>query len=218
MEDPMESGNSTAVTLATQAANYLAQGQDLVIFQGQNAISSNPLFQSGIVLHRGVPADTGLLDLRPSKPLPEDQVIPVKAKGPDVWGENTFAAVAKGYSVLQKKGKYGPYALVLQTIAYADTYAPLPDTLILTADRLNPLMTAGFYGTGTLTVPNEAVFYGVLLSTGGYAEDLVCGLDAITGCMQQDIDGNYRFRVVERFALRLKDIFSVVRLEFQRKT
>jgi len=33
--------------------------------------------------------------------------------------------------------------------------------------------------------------------------------------MQQDTNGSYRFRVVERFALRLKDITAVVRLEFQ---
>jgi hypothetical protein len=34
--------------------------------------------------------------------------------------------------------------------------------------------------------------------------DLVVGLDATTGFMQQDTDGTYRFRVVDRFALRLK--------------
>src|SRR5690348_13274934 len=67
-----------------------------------------------------------------------------------VYAEHTFAAVAEGYSVLQGNGQYGPYALVLQTTPYADTYAPLPDTLILTADRIKPLMTAGFFGTGTL--------------------------------------------------------------------
>jgi hypothetical protein len=33
--------------------------------------------------------------------------------------------------------------------------------------------------------------------------------------MQQDPNGNYRFRVVERLALRLKDLSAVIRLEFQ---
>jgi hypothetical protein len=45
--------------------------------------------------------------------------------------------------------------------------------------------------------------------------DLVVGIDATTAFMQQDTDGNYRFRVLERFALRLKDTSAVVRLEFQ---
>jgi len=215
----MELGHSTAVTLATRAANLLSQAEDLVIFSGQNAISSNTLFQNGIVLNRGAPTDTGLLDLPPSAlPLPEAQVIQVEPKDPavpGVYAEHTFAAVAQGYSVLQGNGQYGPYALVLQTTPYADTYAPLPDTLILTADRLKPLMTAGFFGTGTLPSGSEPRFFGLLVSLGGNPMDLVVGLDATTAFMQQDTDGAFRFRVVERFALRLKDITAVIRFEFQ---
>ena len=68
----MELGHSTAVTLATHAANILAQAEDLVIFQGANAISNSSLFappavdgvaQQPFVMSRGVPADTGLLIL-----------------------------------------------------------------------------------------------------------------------------------------------------------
>jgi uncharacterized linocin/CFP29 family protein len=218
----MELGHSTAVTLATRAANLLSQAEDLVIFSGQNAISANILFQNGVVLNRGTPSDTGLLDLSPGTlPLPPTQIILVEPKDPavpGVYAEHTFAAVAQGYSVLQGNGQYGPYALVLQTTPYADTYAPLPDTLILTADRLKPLMTAGFFGTGTLpsnALESEPRSFGLLVSLGGNTMDLVVGLDATTAFMQQDTDGAFRFRVVERFALRLKDITAVVRLEFQ---
>jgi uncharacterized linocin/CFP29 family protein len=217
MRDINETGHSTAVTLATRAANLLAQAEDLVIFQGQNALTGSSLFQNGIVFNRGVPADAGLLDIvTGAAALPASQIIQVPPKSPDVYGENTFAAVAKGYSVLQGNGQYGPYALVLHFIPYADTYAPLPTTLILTADRIEPLMTAGFFGTGTLPpAGTKAPFFGVLVSLGGNSMDLVVGLDATTAFMQQDTDGNYRFRVVERFGLRLKDISAVVRLEFQ---
>jgi hypothetical protein len=96
-------------------------------------------------------------------------------------------------------------------------------------------MTAGFYGSGTLptnfpatpvppglAVPpppppfgGNASFAGVLVSLGGNTMDLVVGLDATTAFMQQDPNGNYRFRVVQRFALRLKDTTGVIRLEFQ---
>lgn len=241
-----ELGHSTAVTLATRAANLLAQAEDLVIFQGQNAINNNPLFQpppgapagtSPIVQTRGVPSDSGLLDLplAPGQPpplLPPVQgvaVVLLAAATPGVYGDHTFGAVSLGYSILQGNGQYGPYALVLQTTPYADTYAPLPTTLILTADRLNPLMTAGFYGSGTLPTnivatvsfnppappAGNASFTGVLVSLGGNTMDLVVGLDATTAFMQQDTNGNYRFRVLERFALRLKDTTAVIRLEFQ---
>ena len=78
-------------------------------------------------------------------------------------------------------------------------------------------MTAGFFGTGSMpskpgTTPQ---FFGTLVSLGGNTMDLVVGLDATTAFMQQDTDGNYRFRVVERFGLRLKDVTAVVRLEFE---
>jgi uncharacterized linocin/CFP29 family protein len=44
--------------------------------------------------------------------------------------------------------------------------------------------------------------------------DLVRGIDATVGFMQEDTDNLYRFRVYERMALRLKDINAVIRLEF----
>jgi uncharacterized linocin/CFP29 family protein len=72
------------------------------------------------------------------------------------YGENTFAAVAKGYTSLQELGHYGPYALVLHDRIYADTHAPLATTLIMPADRIKPLVTVKdnvmFYGTGTLPI------------------------------------------------------------------
>jgi uncharacterized linocin/CFP29 family protein len=149
----------------------------------------------------------------------------LNAKNPGIYGSNTFGAVAKAYATLQGAGQYGPYALVLQTTPYADTYAPVVGgTLVITADRIHPLMTAGFYGAGTLPQNTPATslsgganasYVGVLVSLGGNTMDLVVGLDATTAFMQQDPNGNYRFRVVERLALRLKDTTGVIRLEFE---
>ena len=252
--DLAELGHSTAVTLATRAANILAQAEDLIVFQGANALT-NPLFNPPApvplvaggpappppppkVLSRGTPSDSGLLDLpvagAAAPPLtPAVQALPVilaAAGTPNVYGSNTFQQVSAGYSILQGAGQYGPYALVLQTTPYADTYAPVAAGLVITADRIKPLMTAGFYGSGTLptnipasvsfVVPpaapaGNASFTGVLVSLGGNTMDIVVGLDATTAFMQQDPNGNFRFRVVERFALRLKDTTAVIRLEFQ---
>jgi uncharacterized linocin/CFP29 family protein len=218
--DPMELGHSTAVTLATRAANILARAEDIVIFQGANGIAGSSLFNDkpAKVLNRGIPADSGLLDLAlkgAAQPpiLPDVEAIPVPLLDktiPGVYGANTFQNVASAYAKLQKKGQYGPYALVLETIPYADTYAPVAAGLVITADRIKPLMTAGFYGSGTLLASR-----GVLVSLGGNTMDLVVGLDATVAFMQQDPNGNFRFRVVQRFALRLKDSSAVVRLEFE---
>lgn len=221
-------GHSTAVTLATKAANTLAQAEDLIIFQGQNAITGSALFTNSLVLTLAgnQPADTGLLDFpngaKAPAGAPAVTVIPVPPLAPAVpgvtYGPNTFEAVAQAYSALQAVGHYGPYALVLETIPYADTYAPLPATLTLTADRIKPLVTSGFFGTGTLP-PNPppapvAPYFGVMVSLGGNTMDLVCGLEPIVAFMQEDTNGNFRFRVLERFALRIKDLTSIVVLQF----
>jgi uncharacterized linocin/CFP29 family protein len=193
---------STSVTLATRAANLLSQGEDLSIFRGDEGFNDN-LFKR--VRHRGGSAGAGLL--RASDQAV--QVTPVST-GPQRYGEHTFEAVAEAYSFLQNKGHYGPYALALRSEVYADTFAPLPDTLAMPADRITPLVTLGFYGTGTLP-PST----GVLVSVGGNTMDLVAAVDPITEFLQVDDKGLYRFRVFERFALRVKDKTAIVRLEFR---
>ncbi len=224
-------GHSTAVTLATKAANTLALAEDLINFQGQNAISGAQPFTSGLVQTLGgnKPLDTGLLNFPvgenapgagPLTPTPE--VVQVAALAPAVpgviYGPNTFEGVAKAYSQLQAVGQYGPYGLVLETIPYADTFAPLPATLTLTADRIKPLVTAGYFGSGTLP-PNPppapaAPYYGVLVSLGGNTMDLVTGAQPVTAFMQEDTTGNFRFRVLQRFALRVKDPTAIIILQF----
>jgi len=221
-------GHSTAVTLATKAANTLAQAEDLIVFQGQNAITGSTLFTKNFVLTLGgnQPSDTGLLNFPVGANNPGAEaaviVIQVQPLAPAVpgviYGPNTFEAVAKAYSALQAVGHYGPFALVLETIPYADTYAPLPATLTLTADRIKPLVPAGFFGTGTLP-PNPppapvAPYYGVLVSLGGNTMDLVVGLEPTVAFMQEDTNGNFRFRVLERIALRTKDQAAIVVLQF----
>jgi uncharacterized linocin/CFP29 family protein len=228
-------GHSTAVTLATKAANILAQAEDLIIFQGQNAITGAGPFTSQQVQTLGgnQPLDTGLLNfpvgaklpgagpltVAPAPPITVLLVPPLAPAVPGViYGPNTFEFVAQAYSQLQAVGHYGPYALVLETIPYADTFAPLPATLTLTADRIKPLMTAGFFGTGTLP-PNPppapvAPYFGVMVSLGGNTMDLVSGHEPIAAFQQEDTTGNFRFRVLQRFALRVKDPTAVVILQF----
>jgi uncharacterized linocin/CFP29 family protein len=54
----------------------------------------------------------------------------------------------------------------------------------------------------------------VLVSIGGGTMDLAVGLHASTAFTQQDADQLWRFRVVERFALRVKDTSAIQVLEF----
>jgi uncharacterized linocin/CFP29 family protein len=244
----------TAVTLATRAANLLSQGQDIIIFQGQNAIAGknpHPLFRDRKVIVKSGSGGLGLVNApEADSSNPKIQIVNVPVLDPNEtpprWGENTFGAVSQSYSRLQSgdglaQAHYGPYVCVLNFQPYADTYAPLATTLIIPADRIKPLVTEmgydndmpmngsgmgvyqkdihtmqmygkypQYYGTGT--IPR---FNGIFLSLGGNTMDLVIGMDAKTEYTNQDKDGNYCFRVYERFALRLKDPTSTIRLEFE---
>ena len=79
----------TAVTLATRAANLIAQAEDVLIFQGQAAVEGpqqHPLFRDGKVRLLSGNAGTGLLG-----GLPANQIInvpPIDAAGAEVWGGN----------------------------------------------------------------------------------------------------------------------------------
>lgn len=252
----------TAMTLATRAANLLSQGFDVINFQGRTAVEEgplqHPLFRRGadgtppkVIVKSGIPG-IGLLDAPDANNKPDAQVVIVKEREldpteiPPRWGENTFGAVAEAYSILQNgidlaQAHYGPYALVLHFMPYADTYAPLATTLIIPADRIKPLVTEmpsdkdiymqsedmHMYGRdmhymysreyypryyGTGTLPN---LRGLFLSLGGNTMDLVVGVDAKTEFVTEDTQGNYCFRVYKRFVLRLKDKSAVIRLQFE---
>jgi uncharacterized linocin/CFP29 family protein len=232
--DSSKSVSSAATTLATRAANILAQAEDTVIFNGANAFTQSPLFNppptpSGVepppaVYHRGTPLDTGLLDLPPaggtsSSASAVQSVIvpPLGSATPSSYGLNTLAAVAQAISQLQANGQSGSYALVLNTVPYADLYAALPGTLIIPANQIQPLTTAGLYASGTLptaNLPDSGAYSGLVVSLGGDTVDLVSALDGRAEFAQDDPDGNSRFRVIQRFALRLKDPTAVIPLLF----
>jgi len=281
---------STGVSLSLRTANILAQAEDLVLFNGQNAVVNSPLFLSQQVqaldLNLKTDLDLGLLNIQafpantPGIPggqpanvimLPAGQVIPVHPVPPNLlppgtppfpplYRENTLNAIADGFSLLQGLGHYENYALTLSTYAYAELHQALPTTLIEPVEPVSHLIKAGIYGTGTLppftpiTAPGpqppasglpsfiqtsqpgqpfaaaplsaaplnltgNVLYTGVLVSLSGNTMDHVRGrlddsLDAMVTCNQKDQNEQYRFRVKERFCLRLKDPTAVILLLF----
>jgi hypothetical protein len=195
-------GMSTGITLATRAANILAQVEDTVIFQGANA-RQTPFFRNAPANVKNALEDLGLLNIRlqagiappPGIPqLPQNQVIPVAQAAPFpppvpagvYYQEETVAALAQGYSQLQANGHYGPYALVLHTFSICGRSPSTANDAHYTASPIRALVTAGFYGSGTLPpwtngsglpLPVNAgrpvSYTGVLVSLGGNTMDLV---------------------------------------------
>jgi len=228
----------TAMTLAVVAANKLSRAEDLLIFQGRDGLK-DPLFTNGTVCLRGTSLNQGQIRIANSlrfdgllEKVPESHRIPVGATkaypDPSInrYGENTFGAVALGYSKLQRS-HYGRDALALPTNAFADTWAPLKTTLIMPADRIKGLVGERFYSTSSL--PNDFdggyIPRGVLVALDGNTMDLVMTVPPTVEYLQKSAEsttgektgGTHLLRVFERFALRLKDPNSVVSLEFQKE-
>jgi len=206
-----EETSMAGCTLAGRAANILAQAQDLILYQGNTALESDPVFTNELVFHRSGPAGGGLLGAVAGDDVLPGQIIEVANIGAGVpkYAQETFDAVSRGIAWLQSFEQYGPYALILRTEPYSDSYAPLAVTLDNPARRLESMADAGFFGTGSL--PQRS---GLLISLGGRTVDLVIGRQATTSFMQKNPRGKYCFRVWNRFALRLKDKTAFVRFEF----
>jgi len=198
-----ESMLRTARTLARLAAKIVALAEDLLLFQGARA----PLPDGVQVINRES-AGGGLLGVATANtPI---MVPPLATEGVEAFGEATFRAVTQGIAGLIKEAQPEPHALFLETIPYADTYAPLPTTLVTTADRLIPLLKGGFHGTGTLPANT-----GLLVSLAGEPTTLYVAQDAITAYTQEDRGGNYRFRVFERVQFVARDPRAFIELEFR---
>lgn len=197
-----EASLRTAQTLAQLSGRKVALAEDLLFFQGVNAT-----VPQGVAVSNLRPDWKGLLNIEGmSAPI---KVEPLPSGG---FGENTFTAVSKGIGQLIAAGHPGPYALVLETSIFADTHAPVPNTLVTTSDRINPLVDGRFYGTGTLPAHT-----GLLVSLGGNPTTIHIAQDAVTVYNSEDPFGNHRFRVLERVQVVVREPQAFVKLQFQAK-
>src|SRR5215208_6066080 len=90
----------TAVTLAAHSTNLLLQVKETAIYGGEQELANEPLFNRGIVSRQSGSAGDGLLH---AAGLGDNQTIdvPLVNNRNQIWGENTFNAVAEAYSSLQ---------------------------------------------------------------------------------------------------------------------
>ena len=202
-----EAALHTAAVLGEHVTQFLTEGQDALVFQGESALKEDVRFKKLGIRARSGPAGPGLLAM-----APEDQVIFVKAEsgGASIYGDRTFEAVAEGYRRLQAKGHDGPYVLAFAPEPYADAFAPIPRTQIMPARRIRDLLATLPKGSGSL-----AALTGVLVSLGGSSVQLVLGRDIKVNFLQEAPDGRYKFRVQQRFALRVQDPDAIVRFQFE---
>jgi uncharacterized linocin/CFP29 family protein len=189
----------SAYTLAQLTSRKLALAEDLLLFQGSDAT-----LPPGVMVSNLQPEWKGLLNLSGMlDPIVVDQT---PSGG---YGENTFRAVTEGISALTAAGHPGPYALILETRVFADTYAPFPNTLVAASDRISPLVDGRFFGTGTLPPAT-----GLLVSLGGSPTTIFVGRDVDVVYNHNDPFGNHRFRLFERLQVVNREPAALLKLSF----
>lgn len=198
-----EATQRTGRTLARMAAKLIALVEDGLLLQGSGY---NPPPTVRVTNQNS--AGAGLLGAAQGVPL-----ITEHSDDLGMYRESAFKAVTRGISELIKAAQPGPYALILDAKIFGDTHAPMPATLATAADRLAPLLSGGFYGTGMLP-PN----IGLLISLGGEPTTLYVAQDVTTAYTQQDQQGKHRFRVFERVQFVARDPAALVILQFNGET
>jgi uncharacterized linocin/CFP29 family protein len=197
-----EDSRHTARTLATMAANKIALTEDAYLFQGKaEAEKSLPKGTINFIRDRNAESlDTGLLGGVRKIDIPNSAANP----------EEIVKGVVDGIAALRKDAQAGPYGLFLSSTKFATASAPMRGTLVTPADRIFPLVTGGFYGTGSL--PDNV---GLLVSLGGEPTTIYMGTDVTTAFAQAELDGTYHFRVFERIQFVARDRSALVKLGFK---
>lgn len=153
--------------------------------------------------------------LRSSLPIPEHPELlyaPAAAfVAPNVplTPQGLVVSVAASIAALERAGHLAPFFCVLGDSAFIAAQSPNAISLVLPSDRMAPFLGRPLIRSGTVP-PN----FGLVVSLSGGPIDLAVAVDAAPQLLNVSNDGHYRFRVYERFALRIKEVESIVRLEF----
>ena len=181
VETSRQFGVPLEVSTAAGAAAFTAQAEDSLIFNGDAALGQH-----------------GLLD------APGRTTIPLSDWG--VMG-NAFRDVVAATEALLRAGFFGPYALVVSPVLYANMNRVYENTGVLEIEQVRKLMTAGVYQTAVVPEPTA-----VVISATAENLDLALGQD-YTVAFLETRDMNHYFRVFETLALRTKRHGAICTLE-----
>jgi uncharacterized linocin/CFP29 family protein len=117
--------------------------------------------------------------------------------------------ILDGIAQLTSNAQTGPYALFVPPVVFAKAAVPTAANFLAPVDRITPLVTGGYYGTGCLS-DNQ----GLLVSLGGEPTTIYMGDDATAAFTLVEANGTYRFRVFERIQFVAREPRALVLLEF----
>ena len=200
---------SSALALFRRAANVVARLEDAVVFRGLapgRAVVGGFEPPGGLGGLPNIWQITGALDAEGlwSTTAPR-QWLPVAAQ----QGEQLVGAISGAIGLLEQRGHFGPFAVVLGQDLFLVAQSPDQGSLVLPQDRIIP-----FLGGGPLLRSSTLDQFGggVVVALGGAPVELVVASDVCLQFLQITVDPAFFFRVSEKIALRIKEPDAIVQL------
>jgi uncharacterized linocin/CFP29 family protein len=205
---------SSALMMFRRAANIIARVEDRIVFMGQpkeTEIGNLPITPK-IYTVSGGEEFSGLI----TEAIQQHNIVVVR----NVDGGGVLVnKLAEAIGMLENKGHLGPFALVLGRNLFIIAHTPNDQSLVLPADRINPLLNGPLLRSSTIDLldisPEESnsikeVNRGVLVSLAGNPIDLVVARDISVQFLQITTEPRYVYRVSQRFTLRIKQVNSII--------
>jgi uncharacterized linocin/CFP29 family protein len=217
-----------ALSAFRRAANLLARAEDAIAFNGlQYTVIQTELSGRQYEVNATDPTDGELGDkqvpaqckvtggetapglFNSGQPLPNISfpvgTTPGTIPGPSPYSENLVTAVSIAISALEGNGHLGPFACVLGNNAFVEAHKPLPNSMVLPRDRMEPFLGMQLLRSSTLE-PNK----GIVVALAGDPIDLVVSTAPTVQFLNVNNDAKYLFRVYEKFVLRIKESGTVI--------
>jgi len=187
---------TSALALFRRAANVLARLEDALVFNGQADQNRGP--------PQGAPPaiwDVGGGQHSPGllRDVPEARVA--------VSRNNLVTKVSNAIGVLEGRGHFGPFAVVLDQQFFTAVQTPNA-SLVLPQDRIIPFLDGGSLLRSS-TLPEHS---GVVVALGGAPVELVVATDVSLTFLQVTLDPLFVFRVFEKMVLRVKNANAIFAL------
>jgi uncharacterized linocin/CFP29 family protein len=203
---------SSALQIFRRAANVIARLEDAIVFRGQSNRDAGP--QAGT---DGLPRIWQVRGGQHLRGLWKDDLPPcpgIIAQDESCWVNianpktDMVAGVSTAISVLEGKGHFGPFALVLGDDFFLQVQSPNSASLVLPQDRIIPFLGGGPLRRSSTLKPES----GVIVALGGAPVELVVATDLSLCFLQVTTDPHFVFRLYEKIVLRIKQAGAIVTL------
>lgn len=191
-----------ATLLFRRAAGIVARLEDEIVFRGRSPDA--PISLPGVPAVYSIGGDasyTGLVGAA------AHQVTIPPSTDPSGRGPAVFEAIVQAVLDLEQAGWLKPFAVVLGSDLFRDIHAPMPGSMVLPRDAIQPFTEGPLLRSGSLA-PTTAV----VTSLQGNPVEIVVPSDISVRYLQADLEGGHVFRVSQRFLLRIKDATAIARL------